>query len=51
MNISLTPETAFEELRAKIRRGVEQADREEFFDGESVFEEIRQISARRAEGE
>jgi len=40
-------EAAVEELRAKIRRGVEQADRGELLDGEAVFEEIRQISARR----
>ena len=40
-------EAAVEELRAKIRRGIEQADRGELLDGDSVFEEIRQISARR----
>lgn len=40
-------EAAIEELRAKIRRGGEQADRGEVFDGEAVFEEIRQLSARR----
>jgi antitoxin ParD1/3/4 len=39
--------TALKELRAKIRRGVEQADRGELLDGDAVFEEIRQISARR----
>ncbi len=39
--------TALKELRAKIRRGVEQADRGELLDGETVFEEIRQLSARR----
>jgi antitoxin ParD1/3/4 len=38
---------AREELRAKIRRGVEQADRGELLDGETVFREIRQVSARR----
>lgn len=38
-------DTALEELRAKIKRGIEQADRGEFIDGESVFEEIRQLSA------
>lgn len=38
---------ALEELRAKIRRGAEQADRGELLDGEAVFEEIRQLSARR----
>lgn len=40
-------EAALEELRAKIRRGGEQADRGEVFDGDAVFEEIRQLSARR----
>jgi antitoxin ParD1/3/4 len=40
-------ETAVEELRAKIRRGIEQADRGELLDGDVVFEEIRQLSARR----
>ena len=40
-------EAALEELRVKIRRGVEQADRGELLDGERVFEEIRQLSARR----
>jgi len=40
-------DTALEELRAKIKRGIAQADRGEFKDGESVFEEIRQLSARR----
>jgi len=40
-------EAAVEELRAKIRRGVEQADRGELLDGDAVFEEIRQMSARR----
>ena len=40
-------ETALEELRAKIRRGIEQADRGELLDGDAVFEEIRQLSARR----
>jgi antitoxin ParD1/3/4 len=38
---------AIEELRAKIRRGIEQADRGELLDGDAVFEEIRQLSARR----
>lgn len=36
-----------DELCAKLRRGIEQADRGEFFDGEAVFEEIRELSARR----
>ena len=40
-------ETALKELRAKIRRSVEQADRGELLDGDTVFEEIRQMSARR----
>ena len=40
-----TREAAVEELRAKLRRGVEQADRGEFFDGDVVFEELRQMSA------
>ena len=43
----LARETALKELRSKIRRAVEQADRGEFLDGDSVFEEIRQLSARR----
>jgi antitoxin ParD1/3/4 len=40
-------DTALEELRAKIKLGIAQADRGEFTDGESVFEEIRQLSSRR----
>jgi len=40
-------ETALKEPRAKIRRSVEQADRGELLDGDTVFEEIRQMSARR----
>jgi antitoxin ParD1/3/4 len=40
-------ETSLEELRAKIRRGIEQADRGELLDGDAVFAEIRQLSARR----
>jgi antitoxin ParD1/3/4 len=40
-------DAALEALRAKIRRGAEQADRGELLDGEAVFEEIRQLSARR----
>ena len=40
-------ETALNELRAKIRRGIEQADRGELLDGDTVFEEIGQMSARR----
>ena len=40
-------EAALEELRAKIRRGGEQADRGELLGGDTVFEEIRQLSARR----
>jgi predicted transcriptional regulator len=40
-------EIALEELRAKIRRGMQQADRGELLDGHVAFEEIRQLSARR----
>ena len=40
-------QTALEELRAKIRRGIGQADRGELLDGDAVFEEIRELSARR----
>lgn len=40
-------ETALDELRTRLRRGIEQADRGEFLDGDAVFEEIRQLSARR----
>jgi antitoxin ParD1/3/4 len=40
-------DAALEELRAKIRRGADQADCGELLDGEAVFEEIRQLSARR----
>jgi antitoxin ParD1/3/4 len=40
-------EAALEELRAKIRRGREQADRGELLDGDAVFEEIQQLSTRR----
>jgi antitoxin ParD1/3/4 len=40
-------DAALEELRAKIRRGADQADRGELLDGEAVFDEIRQLSARR----
>lgn len=40
-------EAALAELRAKIRRGAEQAESGELLDGEAVFEEIRQLSARR----
>ena len=38
-------ESALEELRVKIRRGIEQADRGELLDGDAVLEEIRQLSA------
>ena len=38
---------ALKDLRAKLRRGVEQADRGELFDGDAVFAEIRALSARR----
>lgn len=40
-------ETALDELRAKLRRGAERAERGELLDGEVVFEEIRQMSAKR----
>ena len=40
-------EAAREELRTKLGRGIEQADRGELIDGDAVFEEIRQLSARR----
>jgi antitoxin ParD1/3/4 len=40
-------ETALEELRGKIRRGIQQADRGELLEADAVFEEIRQLSARR----
>jgi antitoxin ParD1/3/4 len=40
-------EAALEELRAKIRRGTEEAEKGELLDGETVFEEIRRLSARR----
>jgi antitoxin ParD1/3/4 len=39
--------TALNEIRAKIRRGIEQADQGELLDGDTVFEEIGQMSARR----
>lgn len=41
-----TREAALEALRAQLRRGVEQADSGELLDGDAVFEEIRQLSAR-----
>jgi len=40
-------ETAMNEIRAKIRRGIEQADQGKLLDGDTVFEEIGQMSARR----
>ena len=40
-------QAALEDLRAHLRRGVEQADRGEFLDGDAVLKEIRQLSARR----
>ena len=40
-------EAALKELRMKLRRGIEQADRGELLGGDSVFEEIRQLSMRR----
>jgi antitoxin ParD1/3/4 len=42
-------EAALEELRASIRRGVEQADRSELLDGDAVLDEIRQLSEKRRE--
>jgi antitoxin ParD1/3/4 len=39
-------ETTLQEVRARIRRGVEQADRGELLDGAGVFEEIRRFGAR-----
>lgn len=42
-----TREAALKELRAQLRRGIEQADRGDLIDGDTVFEEIRQLSARR----
>ena len=39
--------TALNEIRAKIRRGIEQADQGKLLDGDTVFEEIGQMSARR----
>jgi antitoxin ParD1/3/4 len=39
-------ETALEELRGKIRRGIQQADRGELLEADAVFKEIRQLSAR-----
>ena len=40
-------EAALRELRSKLRRGIDQADRGEFVDGGAVFNEIRQLSARK----
>lgn len=40
-------EAAYDELKAKVRRGIEESDRGELVDGDSVFEEIRQLSAGR----
>lgn len=42
-------ELAMRELRARLRRGMEQAERGELHDGDAVFEEIRQLSTRRKE--
>jgi antitoxin ParD1/3/4 len=42
-----TREAAVEELRAQLRRRVEQADRGELLDGDGMFEEVRQLNARR----
>lgn len=38
---------ALKELKSKLRRGMDQADRDELFDGEEVFEELRQMIAER----
>ncbi len=52
-NLSPTPEreqageAGLEELRAKVRRGIEQAERRELLDGDAIFDEIRHLSARR----
>jgi antitoxin ParD1/3/4 len=40
-------EAGIEDLRTKLRRGMEQADGGELLDGDVVFEEIRQLSAKR----
>jgi len=40
-------EDILDEIRAKVSRGTEQADRGELIDGETVFEKIRQRSAAR----
>jgi len=40
-------ESAMEELRTKVRRGIEQADRGELSDGDAVLKEVRQLSAQR----
>ena len=36
-------ENVLQELRGKLRCAMEQADRGEFLDGETVFEEIRKL--------
>ena len=40
-------QAALDELRAQVRRGIEQADRGELLDGDAVLEEIRQLTTRR----
>jgi antitoxin ParD1/3/4 len=40
-------EAAFKELKAKLKRGVEQAERGELIDGDKVFAEIRDRLERR----
>jgi len=42
-----TREVALKELKAKLRRGIKEADMGEFLEGDVVFQEIRQLSARR----
>ncbi len=40
-------EATLSDLRAKIQRGSDQADRGELLDGDAVFEQIRQLRAYR----
>jgi antitoxin ParD1/3/4 len=40
-------DAALKELRAKLRRGIEQADKGELIDGDAVHEKVRRLSARR----
>jgi predicted transcriptional regulator len=34
---------AFKQLKAKLKRGAEQAERGELLDGDQVFEELREL--------